>query len=311
MNGLCSYAQILISYAYLSLVGLWRGEQPHFPATCSLFLEARFTPGSDPVPIPYKECLNSALQPYSTYPICENELLISLGQEKSSQQFYSCVYSLESSINTALNLFILREMVQHELQEVTQESDSRAAAIHSPTHPQGGESGVSHTWAAKLLFVPKKHCMHFCFHDWIVTEFLLLHFHHIPQAVNLPVGALTGIHRTWGKNWRPVELKPYWGRGDQRTTLTKLLYSYSKSYFQLSWQSYSVAIPKAVSNRILRWDLHLPLILPRNLDFVVVYAPSYPAPAMEPVPVAIHWHSWHCNSPDATLWILIFFPYPL
>lgn len=106
VNGLCSYAQILISYAYLSLVGPQRGEQPHFPATCSLFPEAHFTPGNDPVPIPHKECLNSALRSHSTFPICQKELLISLGQEKSSQQFYSCVYNSECSINTALNLCI-------------------------------------------------------------------------------------------------------------------------------------------------------------------------------------------------------------
>ena len=50
-SGSCNYAQILISYASLSLVRPWRGEQPHFPATCSLYLEA---PGNDPVPIPWQ-----------------------------------------------------------------------------------------------------------------------------------------------------------------------------------------------------------------------------------------------------------------
>lgn len=82
-----------------------------------------------------------------------------------------------------------------------------------------------------------------------------------------------------------------------------------------------MAIPKTIFwvvslatlniNRSLRWDLNLALILPRNLDFVVVYAPSYPAPAMEPALIAIHRHSWHCDSPDAKLWVLIFFPCPL
>lgn len=60
----------------------------------------------------------------------------------------------------------------------------------------------------------------------------------------------------------------------------------------------------------LRQDLNLPLILSKNLDFVVVfvYAPSYPAPAVELLLIAIHQHSWHCNNPDAKLWTLIFFP---
>lgn len=87
------------------------------------------------------------MQPYalrSTWPSCENELLISLGQEKSSQHFYSCVYTLECSINTALKLY-LKEMVEHVLQEVTRGPDGRAAAIQSPTHPPSRESGGCHT----------------------------------------------------------------------------------------------------------------------------------------------------------------------
>lgn len=69
-----------------------------------------------------------------------------------------------------------------------------------------------------------------------------------------------------------------------------------------------MAVPKAISwvvtlatLNINRWDLNLPLILARNLDFVVVYAPSYHAPAMELVLAAIQRHSWHYNSPDAKL----------
>lgn len=75
-----------------------------------------------------------------------------------------------------------------------------------------------------------------------------------------------------------------------------------------------MAVPKAISRvvtlatlNINRWDLNPPLILPRNLDFVVVYAP-YSAPAVELVLAAIHQHSWHYNRPDTKLWILIFFP---
>lgn len=133
------------------------------------------------------------------------------------------------------------------------------------------------------------------------TVFLLLCFHHVPQVVNLPVGLLTGIHRIWGKNWRPVELKLHWGVRDQRTTLTKLLHVYSKSSFLGSYFSYSK------HNQRSRTRPNPTFYSSKEFGFCSCLCSFLPCSSKEPVLTAIHQHSWHRNSPDAKLWILIFF----
>lgn len=165
MNSLCSYAQILISYAYLLLVGPWRGEQPHFP--CHLL----FVPGGS---FHFRKwCRANSPEGMSQFSpvllfhvpyLWEWAFNLSEAGKVFSAILQLCIYFRVLYKYSSKSL-CLREVVENVLQEVTQEPDNRAAAIHSPTHPWSTEWGGSCTRAVEQLLIPKKLCVHFCFHD--------------------------------------------------------------------------------------------------------------------------------------------------